>query len=108
MESNFQFSEKDFPVLAKFGRNAEAYLYTDFHSCLMKLGTIGETVVNLLFTYDKTPLPIDNTAVKRIDTLTREGLLTRDLTDILHALRKARNRAVQRSANIFWTIFNGL
>lgn len=63
----------------------------------MKLGMIGETVVNLMFTYDKIPLPIDNTAVKRIDTLTREGLLTKDLTDILHALRKARNRAVHEN-----------
>lgn len=96
-ESNFQFLEKDFPVLAQFGRNAEAYLYTDSNSCLMKLGMIGETVVNLMFTYDKIPLPIDNTAVKRIDTLTREGLLTKDLTDILHALRKARNRAVHEN-----------
>lgn len=97
MESNFQFLETEFPVLAQFGKNAEAYLYTDSNSCLMKLGMIGETVVNLMFTYDRIPLPIDNTAVKRIDTLTRDGLLTKDLTDILHALRKARNRAVHEN-----------
>ena len=59
----------------------------------MKLGMIGETIVNLMFTYDRIPLPADNTAVKRIDTLYREGLFTQDLVEILHALRKARNKA---------------
>lgn len=63
MESNFCFLEKDFPVLARFGENAEAYLYSDSNSCLMKLGMIGETIVNLMFTYDKIPLPRDNSAV---------------------------------------------
>ena len=47
MGSNFAFLETDFPVLAQFGRNAEAYLYADSNSCLMKLGMIGETIVNL-------------------------------------------------------------
>lgn len=50
----------------------------------MKLGMIGETIVNLMFTYDRIQLPQDNTAVARIDTLVREGLLTRDLATILH------------------------
>ena len=63
----------------------------------MKLGMIGETIVNLIFTYDKLPLPYDNTAVNRIDTLYREGLITHDLADILHALRKKRNLAVHEN-----------
>ena len=94
MPCNFTFLENDFPVLAQFGQKAEAYLYSDPNSCLMKLGMIGETIVNLMFTYDRIPLPIENTAVNRIATLFREGLLTQDLVDILHALRKTRNKAV--------------
>lgn len=94
MKSNFFFLEADFPVLAQFGQKAEAYLYSDSNSCLMKLGMIGETIVNLMFTYDRIALPFENTAVNRIATLFREGLLTQDLVDILHALRKARNKAV--------------
>ena len=39
---------------------------------------IGETIVNLMFTYDRIAFPHDNTAVARIDTLSREGLLTSD------------------------------
>ena len=97
MVSNFEFLEKDFPVLANFGELAEKYCYSDSNSCLMKLGMIGETIVNLMFTYDRIVLPQDNTAVTRIDTLVREGLLTRDLATILHGLRKVRNKAVHEN-----------
>ena len=97
MESNFRFLDHDFPVLARFGEIAEAYLYSDSNSCLMKLGMIGETIVNLMFTYDHIPFPTDNTAVKRIAVLSGEGLLTQELVDILHALRKVRNKAVHEN-----------
>lgn len=97
MKRNFDFLNKDFPVLANFGRLAEDYCYSDSNSALMKLGMIGETIINLMFTYDRVPFPAENTAVKRIDTLFREGLLTQDLVDIFHALRKTRNRAVHEN-----------
>ncbi len=97
MQSNFTFLKDSFPVLSNFGELAEKYLYSDSNSCLMKLGMIGETIVNLIFTYDKIPLPYDNTAVVRIDTLLREGMITHDLADILHALRKIRNKAVHQN-----------
>ncbi len=97
MVSNFEFLQKDFPVLANFGELAEKYCYSDSNSCLMKLGMIGETIVNLIFTYDRIPLPRDNTAMARIDILVREGLLTRDLAVILHGLRKVRNKAVHEN-----------
>ena len=97
VKSNFDFLESEFPVLATFGCQAEKYCFSDPNSCLMKLGMIGESIVNLMFTYDRIKLPYDNTAATRIDTLQREGLLTRDLIDILHALRKTRNKAVHEN-----------
>ena len=97
MKSNFEFLDKEFPVLSQFGKKAEAYLYSDSNSCLMKLGMIGETIVNLMFTYDRIMPPPENTAVNRIGVLFREGLLTQDLVDILHALRKARNKAAHEN-----------
>ena len=97
VSSNFAFLKDDFPVLANFGSLAEQYCYSDSNSSLMKLGMIGETVVNLMFTYDRIPLPLENTAVNRITALFREGLLTQDLVDILHALRKIRNKAVHEN-----------
>lgn len=97
VKSNFAFLNDVFPVPGNFGELAEKYLYSDSNSCLMKLGMIGETVVNLIFTYDRIPLPYDNTAANRIDILLREGMITRDLLDILHALRKVRNKAVHEN-----------
>lgn len=97
MSSNFDFLKDDFPVLANFGSLAEQYCYSDSNSCLMKLGMIGETIVNLMFTYDRIALPFENTAVNRITALFREGLLTQDLVNILHALRKVRNKAVHEN-----------
>ena len=97
VSSNFSFLKDDFPVLANFGSLAEQYCYSDSNSSLMKLGMIGETIVNLMFTYDRIALPVENTAVNRITALFREGLLTQDLVDILHALRKIRNKAVHEN-----------
>ena len=85
MNSNFAFLKQDFPVLANFGTLAEQYCHADPNSCMMKLGMIGGTIVNLMFQYDRIPFPQDNTAVRRIDTLQDEGLLSRDLVDILHS-----------------------
>lgn len=97
MPSNFEFLQESFPVLADYGQKAERYLYSDSNSCLMKLGMIGETIVNLIFRFDRVPLPYDNAAVTRIDTLSREGLIDSEIRDILHALRKARNKAVHEN-----------
>ena len=97
MKSNFEFLNSHFPVLANFGELAEKYLYSDSNSCLMKLGMIGETIVNLCFTYDHIPLPQDNTAANRINGLFREGMITRDLKDVLHALRISRNKATHEN-----------
>ena len=97
MRSNFGFLNDHFPVLANFGGLAERYLYSDPNSCLMKLGMIGETIVNLCYTYDRIPLPNDNAAANRINGLFREGMITRDLKDVLHALRINRNKATQEN-----------
>lgn len=93
MKSNFAFLKLHFPVLANFGILAEKYCYSDSNSCIMKLGMIGETIVNLMLTYDKIKIPTDCNAVTKIKILSLQGLLTPDLSDILHALRKARNKA---------------
>ena len=101
MVSNFEFLNKEFPVLANFGSLAEKYCFSDSNSCLMKLGMIGETIVNLMFTYDRIRYPEDNTAVNRINKLQKEGLLTSDLASILHELRKKRIRRY-RTARLFF------
>lgn len=96
-DSNFDFLKEKFPVLSDFGRKAEKYLYSDSNSCLMKLGMIGETIVNLMFQYDDIVLPFDNNASGKINALFREGLIDREIMEILHSLRKTRNKAVHEN-----------
>lgn len=91
--SNFDFLEERFPVLANLGDLAEKYLYTDANSCLIKIGMIGETIVNLIFEYDKLKKPKENKAVIKINILKREDLIDGQIEDILHNLRKVRNKA---------------
>lgn len=97
MKSNFSFLEAKFPILSNLGSLAESYLYSDSNSCLIKLGMIGETIINLIFIYDHIPYPKDDNMSNRIFTLYQEGLLTKDLTDIFNALRKVRNKAAHEN-----------
>lgn len=97
MASNFDFLENKFHILAQLGSLAESYCYTDPNSCIMKLGMMGETIVKLMFEYDDIELPHEDNAINRINALSYEGLLTKDLTDVLHAIRKLRNKAVHQN-----------
>lgn len=45
MNSNFDFLQSEFPVLATFGCQAEKYCFSDPNSCLMKLGMIGRALL---------------------------------------------------------------
>ncbi len=67
MKSDFSFLQDTFPAIANFGNLAEQYWYSDSNSCLTKLGLIGETIVNLIFNYNRILFPHDNTDVARID-----------------------------------------
>ncbi|WP_102049497.1 type I restriction-modification system endonuclease [Pygmaiobacter massiliensis] len=98
MKSNFDFLHNKFAVLYEIGQLAEKYLYSDSNSCLIKLGMMGETVVNLMLKLDGIAPPnVDNTHANRIRLLKREGLLPRDIDDILYALRTTRNDAIHQN-----------
>lgn len=94
VRNNFSFLEKDFPSLAKMGSLAENYRESDPNSSIIKLGMMGEAIIAMMFKFDQVREPADNKAITRIDTLQREGLLPRDVVDVLHLIRKARNKAV--------------
>ncbi len=94
MKSNFSFLEEKWPLLASIGSTAEKYVYTDSNSCLIKLGLFGESIVRLMFVLDNMDEPQeDNTHSNRIKLLKKEGLIPKDIDDILYALRINRNEA---------------
>lgn len=114
MVSSFGFLDSDFPSLANLGRLAEAYRQSDPNSSLIKMGMIGESIVSMIFDFDRVPEPVDNRAVIRIGALQREGLLPKDVLEILHLIRKARNRAAhdgwgdQATASQFLPVIHSL
>lgn len=102
MKSNFIFLERAFPVLSQIGCTAEDYLYSDTNSCLIKLGIFGETIVNIMLKLDNiAPPSFDNTHANRIKILKKNGLLPKDIDDILYSLRMVRNKAVHANYDSF-------
>ena len=95
--ANFAFLAERFPVLAKFGRQAEQYWQVDANSCLMKLGMLGEAIVNLIYDTDGIARPVPDDAVHRIRRLRHEEYIDADIENILHILRKKRNLAVHEN-----------
>jgi type I restriction enzyme R subunit len=60
------------------------------------MGVFAETIVNYMYELDDLP-PLsseDNTLIKKIKNLKYEGILPREIDDILYALRTKRNIAV--------------
>lgn len=94
---NFGFLQKNFPSLENLGTLAESYLYTDPSTAIMKLGILCESIIKLIYQYDGVNPPHENTAFKRIDTLSQEGLLPDQVVNIFHLVRKARNKAAHEN-----------
>lgn len=94
MRGNFDFLFSEFPALASYGNQADSYRIDDSNSALIKVGMIGESIVNLVFDYTGLDLPNDGKAVSKINKLFREGYLPEQVANVLHEIRKARNKAV--------------
>ena len=95
VNSNFSFLAELFPALEKMGGLAESYLYSDPNTCLYKMGSLAETIVNYMFELDGlTPPAKDNTHANRIKVLQLEDLIPKVIGDIFYIIRIRRNEAV--------------
>lgn len=94
MSGNFDFLDDEFPSLATLGRQAEGYCKSDPNSSLIKIGMLGETIVNLIYGFTGLDEPYDGKAVSKINKLEREGYLPAQVASVLHVMRKDRNKAV--------------
>ena len=103
VSSNFSFLAERFPVLEKTGSLAEMYLYTDPNTCLYKMGSLAEAIVNCIFEIDGLTPPSgnDNTHANRIKILQKKNMLSKNISDILYVLRINRNEAVHAGYDSF-------
>lgn len=100
--SNFDFLQKEWPLVAKLAQTAENYIYDDPNSCLIKLGMLAEHIVSYIVDVNGIVMLEDaNTQADKIRQLKAKALLPRDIDDILYGLRKARNEAVHANLDSF-------
>ena len=100
--SNFDFLQKEWPLVAKLAQTAENYIYDDPNSCLIKLGMLAEHIVSYIVDVNDIAMSEEaNTQADKIRQLKAKALLPRDIDDILYGLRKARNEAVHANLDSF-------
>ncbi|MBR4824153.1 MAG: type I restriction-modification system endonuclease [Spirochaetaceae bacterium] len=98
MPSSFDCFENEFPALAKLGKFAENYCYSDPNSALYKIRKIGETITSLIYEYDNLPVPTGSVSgipqASRINALQDYGIINKLLAKSFTRLRKIGNEAV--------------
>ncbi|OWZ84291.1 type I restriction-modification system endonuclease [Natranaerobius trueperi] len=92
-KSNFDFLTGDWSILSELGEIAEKNLHTDPNTTIIKLRMFAETLVKFIFAVENLEEPEDQKQVSRLAILKKEDLLTDDLLDLFHTIRKIGNKA---------------
>lgn len=101
MTSNFSFLREYWPDLCSLAELAESYLYTDPNACVVKIGMLGESIVQKIFSEEELIMPEDNRQVVLINLLRQADLLPENIDNILYAIRKSRNEAAHAGMDSF-------
>lgn len=91
--SNFTFLSNHWNILSNLAEMAERNVYIDPNTSLIKLRMFGETLTKYICAFEEMQLPDRATQDDRLRILKQEDLLTEELLDILHAIRKIGNKA---------------
>ena len=99
--SNFTFLRSEFPTLYTLSTKAEFQLHHDPVAALFKLWVFGEKLVERLFAEHQLPPLVENTQHRRLEELKRQGLLPRQVEDMLHLLKRKGNVAAHENSGSF-------
>ncbi len=97
MAGNFSFLESRWNILSDLGEMAERNLYIDPNTSLIKLRMFGETLTKYICAMEEMDETKELTQVDRLSQLKRDGLISDEIVDYLHTLRKIGNKAVHES-----------
>ncbi|WP_159887242.1 type I restriction-modification system endonuclease [Paenibacillus puerhi] len=97
MAGNFEFLESRWTLLSGLGEMAERNLYTDPNTSLIKLRMFGETLTKYICALEELDEGREWTQVERLSLLRREDLITEEIVDMLHTLRKTGNKAAHEA-----------
>ncbi|MBP1950060.1 type I restriction-modification system endonuclease [Virgibacillus litoralis] len=93
-KSNFYFLSDKWGILANLGETAESNVFIDPNTSLMKLRVFAETLTKFVLAYEEINETYDARQTDRIQALRRDDLITQELDDILHTIRKKGNKAM--------------
>ncbi len=94
---NFDFLEKNFPLLAKIANTAESYIYTDPPVALFRIRLFGEKLTEYIFNEHKLPSVPSDTFHTKLKYLFQERIVPQKVTDLLFQLKKFGNDAAHNN-----------
>ncbi|WP_256760902.1 type I restriction-modification system endonuclease [Cohnella sp. WQ 127256] len=97
MGGNFGFLESRWNILSDLGEMAERNLFIDPNTSLIKLRMFGETLTKYIYALEEMDETRGLTQVDRLSQLQRDDLLTDEVVDMLHTLRKIGNKAAHEA-----------
>lgn len=97
MARNFLFLSKRWEILSNLGEMAERNLFVDPNTSLIKLRMFGETLTKYICAMEELDESKELSQVERLSQLKREDLISDEIVDYLHTLRKIGNKAVHES-----------
>ncbi|MFD0620354.1 type I restriction-modification system endonuclease [Paenibacillus sp. GCM10027629] len=97
MAGNFEFLHNRWEILSNLGEMAERNLFVDPNTSLIKLRMFGETMTKFICAMEEMVETKELTQVDRLSQLKRDDLITDEIEDYLHTLRKIGNKAVHES-----------
>jgi len=90
---NFDFLKAHDPQLLEFAARAERYVLDDPNTCLIKLRQLAEDLAELAAAYNGLRLERRDDFTDILRELDRRDIITREMADIFHGIRKAGNAA---------------
>jgi type I restriction enzyme R subunit len=93
MAGNFEFLHNRWEILSNLGEMAERNLFADPNTSLIKLRMFGETLTKFICAIEEMDETKELTQVDRLSQLKRDDLISDEIVDMLHTLRKIGNKA---------------
>lgn len=97
MVGNFSFLASRWKLLSDLGEMSERNVYVDPNTSLIKLRMFGETLTKFMSALEELEESRTMTQVDRLNQLQREDLLTDEIVEMLHTLRKIGNKAAHEA-----------
>jgi type I restriction enzyme R subunit len=91
---NFAFLAQHDPLLVKYAAQAEKYIFEDPNTALIKLRQFAEVLAQQASAYAGLFSSPDETFADLLERLTAKGILTQEVRQLFHGIRKAGNQAV--------------